>query len=87
MQYGSCLTYFLNQDTSTTLEYCRSDWVRALFLPPFPSLSAGLTRVTASQSSLVTWLSSDCNAANSAHGGLCVAQDQRWYVQVQNTSG
>ena len=42
MQYGSCLTYFLNQDTSTTLEYCRSDWVRALFLPPFLSLSLAL---------------------------------------------
>ncbi|KAM5542301.1 hypothetical protein V8D89_004174 [Ganoderma adspersum] len=38
-------------------------------------------------SSLVTWLSSDCNSANSAHGGLCVAADQRWYIQVQNTSG
>ncbi|KAI0668775.1 hypothetical protein C8Q78DRAFT_979349 [Trametes maxima] len=32
-------------------------------------------------SSLVTWLASDCNAANNAHGGLCVAQDQRWYIQ------
>ena len=27
MQYKSCLTYFLNQDTNNTLEYCRSDWV------------------------------------------------------------
>ncbi|KAI0641246.1 hypothetical protein C8Q79DRAFT_1014656 [Trametes meyenii] len=61
MQYQSCLTYFLNQDSSE-LEYCRNDW-----------------------SSLVTWLASDCNAANNAHGGLCVAQDQRWYIQVQHS--
>ncbi|KAI0770890.1 hypothetical protein BD413DRAFT_693624 [Trametes elegans] len=60
MQYGSCLTYFLNQ-ASTDLTYCRSDW-----------------------SSLVNWLASDCNSANNAHGGLCVAADQRWYVQVQH---
>ncbi|KAI0716127.1 hypothetical protein C8T65DRAFT_694422 [Cerioporus squamosus] len=63
MQYGSCLTYFLNQDSSD-LTYCRNDW-----------------------SSLVTWLAGDCNAANGAHGGLCVANDQRWYIQVQNSSG
>ncbi|KAJ8501484.1 hypothetical protein ONZ51_g633 [Trametes cubensis] len=61
MQYGSCLTYFLNQD-SEQLTYCRSDW-----------------------SSLVTWLSGDCNAANNAHGGLCVAADQTWYIQVQHS--
>ncbi|KAI0778060.1 hypothetical protein BD413DRAFT_608727 [Trametes elegans] len=60
MQYGSCQTYFLNQDF-TDLTYCRSDW-----------------------SSLVNWLASDCNGANNAHGGLCVAADQSWYVQVQH---
>ena len=28
MQYKSCLTYFLNQDSANeTLSYCRSDWV------------------------------------------------------------
>ncbi|KAH9855714.1 hypothetical protein C2E23DRAFT_811515 [Lenzites betulinus] len=32
-------------------------------------------------SKLVTWLSTDCDAANNAQGGLCVATDQRWYVQ------
>ncbi|CDO76487.1 hypothetical protein BN946_scf184615.g13 [Trametes cinnabarina] len=36
-------------------------------------------------STLVTWLASDCNAANNAHGGLCVAADQSWYIQVQHT--
>ncbi|KAI8969695.1 hypothetical protein BD414DRAFT_502799 [Trametes punicea] len=61
MQYSSCLTYFLNQDSSN-LTYCRTDW-----------------------SSLVTWLSGDCDAANNAHGGLCVAADQRWYIQVQHS--
>ncbi|KAJ8501485.1 hypothetical protein ONZ51_g630 [Trametes cubensis] len=61
MQYGSCLTYFLNQDF-TTLVYCRTEW-----------------------SKLVNWLASDCDASNNAHGGLCVATDQRWYVQVQHS--
>lgn len=46
-----------------------------------------IERARTMQSSLVTWLSSDCDAANGAHGGLCVAADQRWYVQVQNSSG
>ncbi|KAI0820567.1 hypothetical protein BC628DRAFT_1329963 [Trametes gibbosa] len=32
-------------------------------------------------SKLVDWLSSDCDAAHNAQGGLCVATDQRWYVQ------
>ncbi|RDX40110.1 hypothetical protein OH76DRAFT_1423903 [Lentinus brumalis] len=63
MQFGSCLTYFLNQSPGN-LTYCENDW-----------------------STLVTWLAGDCNAAHGAHGGLCVAQDQRWYIQVQNTSG
>ncbi|KAI0325388.1 hypothetical protein GY45DRAFT_1374787 [Cubamyces sp. BRFM 1775] len=61
MQYGSCLTYFLNQDLDE-LTYCRYDWA-----------------------SLVTWLAGDCNAANNAHGGLCVANDQSWYIQVQHS--
>ena len=30
MQFRSCLTYFLNQDTTDTLEYCRTDWVSAI---------------------------------------------------------
>ncbi|EIW65369.1 uncharacterized protein TRAVEDRAFT_55916 [Trametes versicolor FP-101664 SS1] len=61
MQYGTCLTYFLNQDFST-LVYCRTEW-----------------------SKLVTWLSTDCAPANNAQGGLCVATDQRWYVQLQHS--
>ncbi|KAH9933942.1 uncharacterized protein BXZ73DRAFT_46012 [Epithele typhae] len=62
MKYHSCTTYFLTQNATATLTYCRQDWA-----------------------SLVTWLSSDCNSANNAHGGLCVAADQQWYVQVQNS--
>ena len=30
MEYGSCLTYFLNQDFNS-LTYCRSDWVRCFY--------------------------------------------------------
>ncbi|CDO70300.1 hypothetical protein BN946_scf184603.g11 [Trametes cinnabarina] len=37
-------------------------------------------------SALVTWLVSDCNAANNAHGRLCVADDQRWYIQYISSS-
>ncbi|OSC96686.1 hypothetical protein PYCCODRAFT_1378713 [Trametes coccinea BRFM310] len=40
-----------------------------------------LTYCRTDWSALVTWLASDCNAANNAHGGLCVAADQRWYIQ------
>ncbi|KAI0638716.1 hypothetical protein C8Q77DRAFT_1068999 [Trametes polyzona] len=47
--------------------------------------STDLTYCRSDWSSLVTWLASDCNAANNAHGGLCVAADQRWYVQVQHS--
>ncbi|KAL7280264.1 hypothetical protein ACG7TL_005177 [Trametes sanguinea] len=36
-------------------------------------------------SKLVNWLATDCDADNNAHGGLCVATDQRWYVQVQHS--
>ncbi|KAI0778059.1 hypothetical protein BD413DRAFT_98183 [Trametes elegans] len=32
-------------------------------------------------SKLVNWLASDCDASHNAQGGLCVATDQRWYVQ------
>ncbi|KAI0353252.1 hypothetical protein OH77DRAFT_1497465 [Trametes cingulata] len=36
-------------------------------------------------SKLVNWLATDCDAENNAQGGLCVATDQRWYVQVQHS--
>ncbi|CDO70299.1 hypothetical protein BN946_scf184603.g10 [Trametes cinnabarina] len=36
-------------------------------------------------STLVNWLASDCDVAQNAHGGLCVADDQSWYIQVQHT--
>ena len=81
MQYDTCLTYFLNQDFNT-LTYCYTEWVRATFsfliFPPWRSIVTVLVCV---QANLVNWLSSDCSAANGANGGLCVASDQRWYVQ------
>ncbi|KAI0638728.1 hypothetical protein C8Q77DRAFT_1046134 [Trametes polyzona] len=40
-----------------------------------------LTYCRSDWSTLVTWLAGDCNAAHNAHGGLCVAADQRWYIQ------
>ncbi|CDO69610.1 hypothetical protein BN946_scf184778.g3 [Trametes cinnabarina] len=52
--------------------------------PPFlVPLDPGLTSVM--QSKLINWLATDCDADNNAHGGLCVATDQRWYVQVQHS--
>ncbi|KAI0736007.1 hypothetical protein C8Q76DRAFT_611761 [Earliella scabrosa] len=40
-----------------------------------------LTYCRTEWSKLVDWLASNCSASNGAHGGLCVASDQRWYVQ------
>ncbi|KAI0757739.1 hypothetical protein C8Q80DRAFT_1091181 [Daedaleopsis nitida] len=40
-----------------------------------------LTYCRTEWSNLVNWLASDCSASNGARGGLCVASDQRWYVQ------
>ncbi|KAI0040288.1 hypothetical protein FA95DRAFT_1585074 [Auriscalpium vulgare] len=36
-------------------------------------------------SSLVNWLATDCQSTQNAHGGNCVASDQRWFVQVQHS--
>ncbi|KAI0271281.1 hypothetical protein BC834DRAFT_818017 [Gloeopeniophorella convolvens] len=42
-----------------------------------------LTYCRSDWSSLVNWLASDCSpTTNSAHGGNCVANDGRWFVQV-----
>ncbi|KAI0353264.1 hypothetical protein OH77DRAFT_1427683 [Trametes cingulata] len=35
-------------------------------------------------SSLVNWLSEDCITRKQTSTGLCVAKDQRWFVQVQH---
>ncbi|RPD56272.1 hypothetical protein L226DRAFT_214337 [Lentinus tigrinus ALCF2SS1-7] len=44
-----------------------------------------LTYCRTEWSKLVTWLASDCSPASSSNGGLCVATDQRWYVQLQHS--
>ena len=37
MQYGTCLTYFLNQASNVTLEYCRTEDMPAdLFTKALP---------------------------------------------------
>ncbi|KAF8898026.1 hypothetical protein CPB84DRAFT_1781176 [Gymnopilus junonius] len=36
-------------------------------------------------SSLIDWLAFNCQATQNAHGGNCVAVDQRWFVQVQTS--
>ena len=73
MKYNTCLTYFLNQDFNT-LTYCRTEWVSF-------TTHAHEEVLTRLKSKLVDWLASNCSASNGAHGGLCVANDQRWYVQ------
>ncbi|KAF8197546.1 hypothetical protein BJ912DRAFT_953746 [Pholiota molesta] len=35
--------------------------------------------------SLIDWLAPNCQATQNAHGGLCVANDGRWFVQVQHS--
>ena len=45
MQYKSCLTYFLNQDSANeTLSYCRSDWVSPSLPAPAPRALCGSVR-------------------------------------------
>ncbi|OBZ79539.1 hypothetical protein A0H81_00050 [Grifola frondosa] len=34
---------------------------------------------------LVNYIAFNCQATQNAHGGLCVANDQGWYVQVQHS--
>lgn len=76
MQYATCLTFFVNQDT-VPIEYCRSDWVRLLFQPYcFPSIFTGVK-----QSSLVNFIAPNCQATQNAHGGLCLASNQQWFAQ------
>ncbi|KAJ7143777.1 hypothetical protein C8R44DRAFT_758874 [Mycena epipterygia] len=61
MKYSSCLSFFVNQD-STAIEYCRTDWA-----------------------SLIDFVAPNCQATQNAHGGNCIASDQRWFVQVQHS--
>ncbi|KAJ7437614.1 hypothetical protein B0H11DRAFT_1935801 [Mycena galericulata] len=58
MQYASCLTFFVNQDT-IPIQYCDTAWA-----------------------SLVDWIAPNCQATQNAHGGLCVATNQQWFVQI-----
>ncbi|KAI0820566.1 hypothetical protein BC628DRAFT_836618 [Trametes gibbosa] len=46
---------------------------------------AQLTYCRSDWSKLTTFIAPHCDAAHDAHGGLCVADDQRWFVQVQHT--
>ncbi|PPQ96087.1 hypothetical protein CVT26_004719 [Gymnopilus dilepis] len=34
---------------------------------------------------LIDWVAPNCQATQNAHGGNCVAVDQRWFVQVQHS--
>ncbi|TFY79154.1 hypothetical protein EWM64_g4857 [Hericium alpestre] len=36
-------------------------------------------------SNLVSYIAPNCQATQNAHGGNCVASDQRWFVQVQHS--
>ncbi|KAI0058189.1 hypothetical protein BV25DRAFT_1811135 [Artomyces pyxidatus] len=36
-------------------------------------------------SSLVNYIAFNCQSTQNAHGGNCVASDQRWFVQVQHS--
>ncbi|KAF7304373.1 hypothetical protein HMN09_00839300 [Mycena chlorophos] len=64
MQYASCLTFFVNQDSAgNELEYCRVDWA-----------------------ALVNYIAPNCQSTQNAHGGLCVATDGNWFVEVAHSS-
>ncbi|KAI0638730.1 hypothetical protein C8Q77DRAFT_1461 [Trametes polyzona] len=47
--------------------------------------TTNLTYCNRDWSALVNFLAGHCNAAHGAHGGLCVAADGRWFVQVEHT--
>jgi len=36
-------------------------------------------------STLVNFIATNCQAQQNAHGGNCIANDQRWFVQVQHS--
>ncbi|TCD66355.1 hypothetical protein EIP91_001460 [Steccherinum ochraceum] len=38
-------------------------------------------------STVLDFVAFNCQATQNAHGGNCVAADQRWFIQVQNSSG
>ncbi|KAK7054982.1 hypothetical protein VNI00_003445 [Paramarasmius palmivorus] len=58
MTYRTCQSFFVNQATSVSLEYCRTDWAAVL-----------------------DWVAPNCQATQNAHGGNCIAADQRWFIQ------
>ncbi|TFK70864.1 hypothetical protein BDN72DRAFT_838395 [Pluteus cervinus] len=35
---------------------------------------------------VIDWVAPHCQSAQNAHGGNCVASDQTWYIQVQNST-
>ncbi|KAH9478204.1 hypothetical protein JR316_0008657 [Psilocybe cubensis] len=47
--------------------------------------STGLNYCRTDFASLTDFLSTNCQATQNAHGGLCVANDGRWFVQVQHS--
>ncbi|EAU86049.2 hypothetical protein CC1G_07128 [Coprinopsis cinerea okayama7 len=67
--------------TNVTMTYrsCKTFFINQDF--------GGLVYCRTDWAALVDWLATSCQPAQNAHGGLCVANDQRWYVQVQHVRG
>ncbi|KAF9484630.1 hypothetical protein BDN70DRAFT_825055 [Pholiota conissans] len=47
--------------------------------------TTSLTYCRTDFASLVDFIAPNCQATQNAHGGLCVADDGRWFVQVQHS--
>ncbi|EMD41282.1 hypothetical protein CERSUDRAFT_109882 [Gelatoporia subvermispora B] len=47
--------------------------------------NSSLTYCRSDWASLVYYIAWNCQSTQNAHGGLCVASDGRWYIQVQHT--
>ena len=69
------MTYMLNQDI-VPITYCRSDWVSRDL-----NFLFDLSIIEIPQSAVLDWVAFNCQAQQNAHGGLCVATDQSWYIQ------
>ncbi|OCH88829.1 hypothetical protein OBBRIDRAFT_836274 [Obba rivulosa] len=47
--------------------------------------NSSLTYCRSDWATLVNYIAFNCQATQNAHGGVCVADDQRWYIQVQHS--
>ncbi|KAJ6462723.1 hypothetical protein DFH09DRAFT_1493155 [Mycena vulgaris] len=77
MQFSSCLTFFVNQT------FLRLNIAAQIGYLPLGSVQICIPdhRVFL-QASLIDFVAPNCQSTQNAHGGNCVATDQRWFVHL-----